>query len=110
MVLDIKGKYCFRNMRDAIYEAASEGDMLEYLEEKFHWGDTINLIDWKAHKMAIEALPPGYKYSVLKGIFNWRPTNERLHILPLYVPYVKSASRPIHISIPAPTTLVGRHK
>ena len=45
VVLDIKGKYCFRNMREAIYEAASGGEMLECFEDKYHWGNTIQLID-----------------------------------------------------------------
>ena len=77
-VLIIEGKQIFRKMKGAIYFAGHDPDMQVYLE-KYEWGESFGIIDWKAHKQAWESTPPGQRFSVSKRVFGWLPTNERAH-------------------------------
>ena len=49
------------------------------MQEKYAWGESFQLIDWKALGMAFKTLPPSHKVSVMKGMFDWRPSNKCLH-------------------------------
>ena len=79
VALDIKGTFVFRNMKKQIEWASSHGDMEAYMQEKYEWGDSFQLIDWKALGMAFKTLPQSHKVSVMKGSFDWRPSNRHLH-------------------------------
>ena len=79
VVLDIKGTFDFRNMKEQIEWESTSGDMEAYMQEKYEWGESFQLIDWKALGMAFKTLPPSHKVSVMKGMFDWRPSNKRLH-------------------------------
>ena len=74
----INGQICHTKLKDKIHEAATLGELQDFLCRKYGWTTRMfDMVDWSAHNCALKKYPLLQTVTVMKFIHGWLATMKK---------------------------------